>query len=77
MKNEQYDIQEDMVFAHVVNRHGKVMTAHQMVSLVTAQYPAMTRTSDAARQHVNYMRRLLAGKCSRYPAKYTTSVIAQ
>ncbi|GIO38849.1 hypothetical protein J41TS12_37100 [Paenibacillus antibioticophila] len=73
----EYDIQEDLAFAHVVNRHGKSMTAHQMIPLVAAQYPAMSRSTGAASQHVNFIRRLLNGKCSKYPAKYTNSVINQ
>ncbi|MEK4449434.1 MULTISPECIES: hypothetical protein [Paenibacillus] len=73
----EYDFQEDMAFAHVVNRHGKSMTAQQMIPLVLAQFSAMSRSAGAAIQHVNFIRRLLNGKCHKYPAKYTNVVITQ
>lgn len=81
MYNGEYNIQEDLAYAHIVNRHSKGMTAQAMIPLVTARLQSANltskRTPDAARQHVYFMRRLLAGKCTKYPAKYTKSVIAQ
>ncbi|CAM3352542.1 hypothetical protein HP548_22840 [Paenibacillus taichungensis] len=78
---DQYDIQEDLCYAHIVNRHGKGMTATAMVPLVLAKLQSANivtkRTPNAAALHVSFIRRLLAGKCLKYPAKYTDTVIAQ
>lgn len=78
---DEYDIKEDLAFAHIINRHGKGMTAQAMVPLVVARLQSANlttkRSQGAAIQHVNFIRRLLAGKCSKYPAKYTNTVLTQ
>jgi hypothetical protein len=73
----QYTVQEDMIFAHVINRHGHSMTALQMLPLVKERLPETSRSTGAILSHINFIRRLLNDKCEKYPSMYTDDVIVQ